>query len=517
MYSGTYAENLVIDKSIILTGQNKQNTIIIGSTTGDIIKITSDNVQIYGFTIKNPVGTNMKSLKLLEVENCLISNNIIQNGNDGIFMFKSNNNIIRENTIENNDANGIYAFMCNNNQIYQNIIKNNNVRGIYLYNSNNNLLYLNDFLSNTLSNAHDNANNNWYTGNQGNYWDDYNDYDSNNDGIGDNPYTKGGVNDQKPLGYFIYPDPTARITSITPNPAVEGQTISFSGYGTPSYKIQSYQWRAGSTIIGTSQQITYSGLSPGTYTISFRVKDTDEKWSTADTRTLVVTSSSNGEQNNQKPTASIQSITPSTTTFGATVSFTGYGTDSDGIVTEYNWSSNIDGYLSESSSFTTTYLSIETHTITFKVKDNEGLWSDPVYSTVTINMASTENHNPVAITNGPYPSYVNNTITFDASESYDNDGTIIRYEWDFGDGNTAEGKTVTHTYIEENEYIVTLTVTDNLGAQTTKTTTATILSQSNGQQNNNITNNDKWVIPGFEIITVLAVIFITIIIKKIKY
>ena len=39
------------------------------------------------------------------------------------------------------------------------------------------------------------------------------------------------------------------------------------------------------------------------------------------------------------------------------------------------------------------------------------------------------------------------TVTFDASESTDPDGVIIHYLWDFGDGDTANGETVPHTYI----------------------------------------------------------------------
>ncbi|ASJ05725.1 Ig-like domain repeat protein [Thermococcus barossii] len=52
-------------------------------------------------------------------------------------------------------------------------------------------------------------------------------------------------------------------------------------------------------------------------------------------------------------------------------------------------------------------------------------------------------------------------ITFDASGSYDPDGTIKRYVWDFGDGTTGEGVTVTHTYQDYGTYTVTLTVMDN--------------------------------------------------------
>lgn len=54
-------------------------------------------------------------------------------------------------------------------------------------------------------------------------------------------------------------------------------------------------------------------------------------------------------------------------------------------------------------------------------------------------------------------------VTFNASRSYDYDGTIISYEWDFGDNNYGSGSPVDHTYSEDGSYNVTLTVTDNDG------------------------------------------------------
>ncbi len=56
------------------------------------------------------------------------------------------------------------------------------------------------------------------------------------------------------------------------------------------------------------------------------------------------------------------------------------------------------------------------------------------------------------------------TCDFDGSGSSDSDGSISSYEWDFGDGNTATGETVTHTYDAGGDYTVTLTVTDDDGA-----------------------------------------------------
>ena len=71
---------------------------------------------------------------------------------------------------------------------------------------------------------------------------------------------------------------------------------------------------------------------------------------------------------------------------------------------------------------------------------------------------------PIAFFNF-FPDYVftGHTITFNASTSYDPDGSIVSYYWDFGDGSTASGMTVTHVYNLPSNYTVTLTVTDNDG------------------------------------------------------
>lgn len=60
----------------------------------------------------------------------------------------------------------------------------------------------------------------------------------------------------------------------------------------------------------------------------------------------------------------------------------------------------------------------------------------------------------------------NNTTfacSFDGSASSDSNGTITKWSWDFGDGTTGTGKTISHTYSKGAVYSVTLTVTDNNG------------------------------------------------------
>ena len=81
---------------------------------------------------------------------------------------------------------------------------------------------------------------------------------------------------------------------------------------------------------------------------------------------------------NQAPIASIEIIDPSIALPGAEISFTGSGTDTDGFVSNYHWSSSIDGNLSSSDNFTISNLTMGLHTIYFMVQDNEGRWSYPV-------------------------------------------------------------------------------------------------------------------------------------------
>ncbi|MHA1370960.1 MAG: TIGR04279 domain-containing protein [Promethearchaeota archaeon] len=60
---------------------------------------------------------------------------------------------------------------------------------------------------------------------------------------------------------------------------------------------------------------------------------------------------------------------------------------------------------------------------------------------------------------------VGGILYLSGADSYDPDGTITGYSWDFGDGTTATGEIVSHTYTKPGHYTVTLTVKDNRGAE----------------------------------------------------
>jgi len=59
------------------------------------------------------------------------------------------------------------------------------------------------------------------------------------------------------------------------------------------------------------------------------------------------------------------------------------------------------------------------------------------------------------------------TCSFDGSGSADPDGSIASYTWDFGDGASGNGATVSHSYGRAGSYTVTLTVTDSGGVTAT--------------------------------------------------
>lgn len=79
----------------------------------------------------------------------------------------------------------------------------------------------------------------------------------------------------------------------------------------------------------------------------------------------------------------------------------------------------------------------------------------------------------------PEPPLVYQLMTFNASSSKANDGTIVRYAWDFGDetSNITETPIVTHAYFAVGPYTVNLTVTDDEGLSDTKSMQIVVLQQ----------------------------------------
>ena len=93
---------------------------------------------------------------------------------------------------------------------------------------------------------------------------------------------------------------------------------------------------------------------------------------------------------------------------------------------------------------------------------------------VDYNQENFSNWVPVPQTNGPYQGAVNQEIIFNGSTSLDHEGTIESYVWNLGDGTIKTGVTITHSYVNQGIYPVTLTVSDNASNTNNQTTWAYI-------------------------------------------
>jgi PKD repeat protein len=118
------------------------------------------------------------------------------------------------------------------------------------------------------------------------------------------------------------------------------------------------------------------------------------------------------------------------------------------------------------------------------VTDDNGA-TDIDTTTVTV----TSNQPPVASFTVSHESpETNQTITFNASSSSDAEDAIKSYNWTFGDGTTETGMIVYHSYLSNNTYSVTLTVTDNGGLTDTETKNVTVtVTKLDGQDVTNPT------------------------------
>ena len=153
VYGGIYHENVVIDKSIELVAEDRNETTVHASGIGDIIFVSSSNVSINGFTLTHSgYDNNDAGIEIdLYSSNNTISNNMFIYCTQGIYMHHSSNNIIEDNAFNNIDSDAIAMFShCDNNIVSGNIMGPNVVDGIVLFKSTGNT-----FSRNTIEHIND--------------------------------------------------------------------------------------------------------------------------------------------------------------------------------------------------------------------------------------------------------------------------------------------------------------------------------------------------------------------------
>ena len=124
VYNGTYLENLVVNRTLSLLGEDRETTIVQGNGTGDVIHVSADWVNISGFTFRDGgSGVGDAGMDLDEAENCNISyNKVTWSGEYGILLTSSGSNTISNNDVFSTGWTGIRLYMSDDN-----ILSNNNI------------------------------------------------------------------------------------------------------------------------------------------------------------------------------------------------------------------------------------------------------------------------------------------------------------------------------------------------------------------------------------------------------
>lgn len=249
--------------------------------------------------------------------------------------------------------------------------------------------------------------------------------------------------------------PTAKAgNNMVVNP---GETVSFNAGGSsdPDGKIVSYSWNFGGKGSSSSSRPSFKFSRPGTYTVSLTVTD-DSGAKASDSIRVTVNSSPSANAGIDMKAKVNNSIE-----FDGALS-----SDSDGSISSYAWyigSKKIGSAQSASYKFGRE----GTYEVKLVVTDNHGASSSD-----TIKVSVEGNSKPVAEIG------LSTTVYFNGSASFDKDGSIESYHWNFGDGSSSTSPSPKHTYKKPGTYTVTLTVKDKDGASSTKEMTVLIASDS---------------------------------------
>lgn len=221
----------------------------------------------------------------------------------------------------------------------------------------------------------------------------------------------------------------------------------------PDGSALSAAWDFGDGTTSTGLLASHTYAVNGTFTITLRVTDPDGGSATT-SRDVTVHA-------NRSPVASFSATSSGLTSeFDASASV-----DPDGPIAAYEWNFP-DGTTASGPQVSHAFAAAGTYSVTLTVRDAQGLTNTQT-STVTV----TTNQVPVARIQS---TVFDQAVSVSASGSTDPDGSVVGYAWAFGDGSTGTGVTVQHAYATPGSYAVTLTVTDDLGA--TATTTSTVIA-----------------------------------------
>ncbi len=456
---GIYLNDACNDNSI------SNNIIYSNENTGIRIEDNSSNSLI----LNNNLYENDNYGVFIVGSGTQVTKNIIlSNGKHGIFLFADDNTTVSSNNVSLNGNDGIRLQNSTYDTIMSNTIFQNERYGIYVNYYSIISLFYNNFFKGNYVNAKDisitTSDNRWNNTNisgsniihgsnmGGNYWDDYNGSDSNQIGLGDTPYLIPGGNkiDKFPLMYL---HPVADLGGPYYGSVYENILFDAS----KSYNIDEninlteYNWIFEDGTNPSGKTIKHNFSEPGNYSVQVTVKN-EIGGTDIDTTYVIIT------PDLLAPIISVETnelvVTDSSTLFTLRVHVTD-NVEVHNVTMKYWFDNSSDKITSELN----------------KKEDNRYektiIHSEPVDDVFCIvtafDISNNENttENPFAVFTCKQTVNVSESISFDGEESFDLDGSIVLYTWDYGDGVSGNGSLTEHAYTSDGSYTAMLTVTDN--------------------------------------------------------
>lgn len=425
--SGVYNENLLVDKNVSIEGENRETTIIEASSNGHTVKLYKlAHCTISNLTIQNAIGTGNDNIYLDECSNVTIRDCTIRDSasSDGISLYRcSHITITNCSILSNKQGNGIFFIFSSHCTVKNNNISKNQV-GIFLqYQSSDNTISGNVIRENGYIGVRISASGASAYSPSGNV-------------ITENVFIANGQNAEDTTdGLNLWYNPETEKGNYWDD--YQGKDANNDGVGDTPYQIPG----------GNNQDIYVLGFFQG-----------------------------GGASQNKKPIANAggdyYGEVNEPVCLDASKSY-----DPDGTIVSYTWDFG-DGTSGSGKKVSHTYAAPGDYTVTLTVRDDDGAVDT---DTAVVHIHETAvNQKPVPVITMKSHAHVGELVEFNASKSYDPDGSIISYVWRFGDGKADYGKTVYHSYSTSGVYRVELVVVDDDGFSNSTIKNITIYSSSDG-------------------------------------
>lgn len=231
--------------------------------------------------------------------------------------------------------------------------------------------------------------------------------------------------------------------AFTVQPDCFGDSLYFTDQSySPNSAIVSWQWNFGDGNTSTEQNPTYLYALPGNYTITLLVtNDNSENSQISQIITVYALPQANFSASNVQ--------------LGQTTQFTDLSNGSNSTIVTWQWSFD-DGNTDNVQNPAHTYATAGQYSVQLIVTNAYGC-SDTITKQVIV-ASNTEVTSAFSVNNGCFGEAIN----FQDQSSSPN-GSIVSWQWNFGDGNTATIQNPNHIYTQTGSYSITLIVTDAIG------------------------------------------------------